>query len=290
MYNGTDEYHCVQCRSAFYPNSDSTQCQTCLAGSACVNGSTALCSSGSYQDAAGQTACMACMAGRYAGVAGVTACTACNSTSYVSLTGQTACVGMLTGYYGTLNADGSGYNAEVVCPAGAFCVGGTAQLCSPGTYQTGLGATGCVACGAGRYSAAAGTLHGRGGVQHGPRVCGRGPGRVWGGPVPGAGAAVGMRGVCGRHVQQCHGAGHGVRCGVAGLLSGEQRRQCIQQRGRQWHQCWKHGPGDVQCGAVVCGRDGAGLWCRAVPAAAGPVGVCCMRAAVRAGTDVDAGL
>eukprot|EP00048_Salpingoeca_helianthica_P013347 m.199678 g.199678 ORF g.199678 m.199678 type:complete len:2328 (-) comp15492_c2_seq9:42-7025(-) len=191
-YDPLTDYRCAECVAGRYGVANASVCAPCPAGARCINGTLGLCARGTYQNASGQTACVACAAGWAVGREGQQRCDACLGPWYAAATGQTGCTAMSSGFFG-LPAIGSalvggsgtgpgtnnnnsnndnnnnndmsnnsenaiGYVGQQACPAGSFCINGSRTLCAAGTYQTALAATGCVACGVGMYTPVAGTL------------------------------------------------------------------------------------------------------------------------------------
>ena len=99
----------------------------------------------------GAASCLSCSAGYYS-TSSASACTSCPVGQYQGSTGATSCLSCSAGYYSTSSA-----SACTSCPAGQY-QGSTSSAnactsCPGGQYQGGMGATSCLSCSAGYYSA-----------------------------------------------------------------------------------------------------------------------------------------
>ena len=128
-------------------------CMDCEQGSFCLaRSSTPLsCSPGTFSASAGLSACVACPAGEYQSDSGESACDACDPGGWCGAgsSGVTPCdEGSYRGAVG-----GKSQNACSACKAGHACAKGATAVseCSSGSFAASEGLSVCIDCAAGEY-------------------------------------------------------------------------------------------------------------------------------------------
>lgn len=150
------------CAAGTYASADHSSCPFCPAGRFSVVGAVSVdnctaCGQGYYCDGAGLRA--PCPAGRFSSSStassasvGPSACAACGVATMYCPLGASAPLLPDPGYYPVSTVGSGGNVAQRACPLGARCVGGTKQLCSPGTFANASASAACTLCAPGRYA------------------------------------------------------------------------------------------------------------------------------------------